>query len=80
MFLSKFIVFIAFCLGFVECYKILVALPTSYKSHWNIGSSIAKELAKKGHQVTLISPYELKVENVTNILTTREKKGLENFK
>jgi hypothetical protein len=54
-------------------------LPTSFKSHWIIGSSIGKELAKKGHEVTLVSPYELKFENVRNILTTREKKGFKNY-
>lgn len=63
-------------LNIFDCYKILIVLPTPFKSHWNVGSSIAKALAEKEHKVTLISPYELTHRNVKNILTKREKIGL----
>lgn len=73
--LRQLIILVFFYLEIFECYKILIVLPTPFKSHWNIGSAIAKTLARKGHEVTLISPHELKFDNVKNVLTTREKKG-----
>lgn len=43
----------------VNLYRILVVSPTSAKSHWLIGSSIAKTLAGAGHDVTVISEHPL---------------------
>lgn len=45
---------------YVNSLKILCVLPTLGKSHWIIGSSIAKALAEANHEVTVISPFPLK--------------------
>lgn len=42
----------------VNSYKILVALPTTFKSHYQFGSEISKALAAEGHEVTVISPFK----------------------
>lgn len=39
-------------------YKMLFALPTLFKSHYQFGNAIAKTLAEKGHEVTVISPFK----------------------
>ncbi|XP_052892955.1 UDP-glycosyltransferase UGT4-like [Anopheles moucheti] len=44
----------------VEPAKILSVFPTTSKSHWILGSSLMKELAQDGHEVTVISPFPLK--------------------
>uniref|UniRef100_A0A4Y0BFN0 UDP-glucuronosyltransferase n=1 Tax=Anopheles funestus TaxID=62324 RepID=A0A4Y0BFN0_ANOFN len=46
--------------GIVEPAKILSIFPTMSKSHWILGSSLMKELAQNGHEVTVISPFPLK--------------------
>lgn len=43
---------------FASAYEILVALPTTLKSHYQFGNAIAKALAAKGHEVTVISPFK----------------------
>lgn len=40
--------------------KVLGILPFGSTSHFTIGSSILKTLAKADHEVTVISPYPLK--------------------
>jgi hypothetical protein len=67
-----------FLFGFCESYKILGVFPTLYKSHWNIGVSVLKQLTAAGHEVTLISPYELKEPNVRNVLLTNFPAGDKN--
>lgn len=59
----------------IESYKILIVSPTPFKSHWIIGSSIGKELAKNGHEVTLIGPFDLKFKNVNSVVLDRDKEG-----
>ncbi|XP_053674610.1 uncharacterized protein LOC128724914 [Anopheles nili] len=44
----------------VEPAKILSIFPTMSKSHWILGSTLMKELAQDGHEVTVISPFQLK--------------------
>lgn len=39
-------------------YKILVALPTTFKSHYQFGSELSKALAADGSEVTVISPFK----------------------
>lgn len=67
---------VVFLISQVNGFKILTVLPTPFKSHWMIGSSIAKELAKVGHEVTFVSPLELNFKNVKNVLLERHKSGL----
>lgn len=41
----------------VNSYRILGVLPTNSKSHYKVGNSLMRGLAKAGHNVTVISPY-----------------------
>ena len=56
--------------------KILGVFPLPGKSHFAVSSSLMKELANRGHQVTVVSPFPEKspVPNYTDIDTrsTRE--------
>lgn len=62
--------------GAIECYKILGVFPTQWKSHWNLGSSILRQLAAAGHDITYISPFELNEVNVKNVILTDYPEGL----
>ncbi|XP_019870617.2 UDP-glycosyltransferase UGT5-like [Aethina tumida] len=39
-------------------YKLLLVFPVLSRSHFNLGSALARGLANAGHDVTLISPYD----------------------
>ncbi|XP_049824005.1 UDP-glycosyltransferase UGT5 [Aethina tumida] len=39
-------------------YKILLVFPVPSRSHFNLGSALARGLANAGHDVTLLSPYD----------------------
>ncbi|XP_030373724.1 2-hydroxyacylsphingosine 1-beta-galactosyltransferase-like [Scaptodrosophila lebanonensis] len=59
-------------LGLLSCataYNYLVILPTAARSHYNVGSALAKGLANAGHQVTLVSPFPLKkpIQNIHDV-------------
>lgn len=43
-----------------DALKVLGVVPFGSNSHFAIGSSILKTLAKAGHEVSVISPYPLK--------------------
>ncbi|KAG5672611.1 hypothetical protein PVAND_002726 [Polypedilum vanderplanki] len=58
--------------------NILAVFPMHYKSHFMIGSAVVRELANKGHNVTLISPYELKHPNVNSVILTNKPKVIMN--
>lgn len=66
-----FLVFLLLCFVHqnVCAYKILAFFPAPSKSHYYIGSSLMKGLAKEGHQVTVISPYKEKqpIANFTEV-------------
>lgn len=53
-------VLVSLCLlgACVSSYRVLVALPTTFKSHYQFGSEISKGLAAAGHEVTVISPFK----------------------
>jgi hypothetical protein len=51
-----------------ESLKILGVFPTTWKSHWSVGASVLKQLAAADHDVTFVSPFELKVKNVENVI------------
>jgi glucuronosyltransferase len=40
--------------------KILAVFPTPSKSHWILGQPLMKELARAGHEVTVMSPFQAK--------------------
>ena len=52
--------------------KILGIFPLPGKSHFAVSSVLLKELANRGHQVTVFSPFPEKspIANYTNIDTT----------
>lgn len=56
-------------LSSVAAYNYLVVLPTVARSHYNVGSALAKGLAAAGHQVTLVSPFALKkpIQNINDV-------------
>lgn len=64
-----------YLLSACEASNILAIFPMQYKSHFLIGSAIVKELADKGHHITLISPYELKYSNVDSVNLNNLPKG-----
>lgn len=45
-----------------ETAKILGLFPVPAKSHMVVNSAIVKELAKRGHEVTVVSPFPEKSE------------------
>lgn len=59
-------------IGLNDAYKILAIFPTLAKSHYFVGSALVRELAEKGHEVTMISPFSTKppAKNVNDIVTT----------
>ncbi|KAH8294625.1 hypothetical protein KR018_000625 [Drosophila ironensis] len=56
-------------LSCVSAYNYLVLLHTAARSHYHVGSALAKGLASAGHQVTLVSPFELKkpIQNIKDV-------------
>lgn len=59
------VVFILVIIGIVNVdgYKILGVFSTPGKSHWIIGHSVMKTLAKASHSVTVISSISIKNTN-----------------
>lgn len=53
-----------------DAYKVLGVFPTMSKSHYILGSKIMKELADKGHEVTVLTPFPMHkgVGNLTEVL------------
>lgn len=58
-----------------EGFKVLGVFATKWKSHWNVGASVLKQLAMAGHDVTFVSPFELKLPNVQNVILTNYAQG-----
>lgn len=58
-----------------ETHKILGVFPTQFKSHWTVGISVLKPLVAAGHEVTLVSPFELKDQKVRNVILTDYPQG-----
>ncbi|EDV93634.1 GH18169 [Drosophila grimshawi] len=56
-------------LSCVASYNYMVVLPCAARSHYNVGSALAKGLAAAGHQVTLVSPFALKkpIKNINDL-------------
>lgn len=53
----------------VEPAKILGIFPINSENHYYLGNALMKELANRGHQVTVLSPFALDhpSENYTSI-------------
>lgn len=54
----------------VNAANILAVFPTPSPSHYILGSELIKGLIKKGHHVTMASPYKMteKLDNYTDIV------------
>jgi glucuronosyltransferase len=59
---------VALCFLFIPCFseRILFLTPVGSKSHKFAFMPIAEELASRGHQVTVVSPYKAS-KNITNL-------------
>ncbi|KAF2889334.1 hypothetical protein ILUMI_16838, partial [Ignelater luminosus] len=65
--LAIILVFVASMICFSNGARILGVFHMAAYSHYQLGDTILKELAAKGHEVTVITPYA-------------EKKPIKNFK
>lgn len=70
----------AIALDNVNSDKILAVLPTPSKSHWILAQNLLLELARSGHEITVISPFPLKSppKNYRDIETIEIKDIMEN--
>ncbi|KAJ6649189.1 hypothetical protein Bhyg_04423 [Pseudolycoriella hygida] len=57
---------LSFCLG-VSSSNILVVTPLASTSHFKVGEAITVGLANAGHNVTILSAYDYKPKNASNI-------------
>ncbi|XP_041451016.1 UDP-glycosyltransferase UGT5-like [Drosophila obscura] len=67
---TSFAALLLLCLlSCVSAYNYLVVLHTAARSHYHVGSALAKGLAAAGHQVTIVSPFELKkpIKNIKDV-------------
>jgi len=57
------------CLCNTDGANILGIFPVPAKSHMTVHSALMKELARRGHQVTVFSPFPEKhsIQNITDI-------------
>lgn len=60
------------CLYCVNGLKILCLSPIAAQSHYTIVLTLAQGLAERGHEVTLVAPFELKepTKNLRNLILT----------
>uniref|UniRef100_A0A2M4BJY0 UDP-glucuronosyltransferase n=2 Tax=Anopheles marajoara TaxID=58244 RepID=A0A2M4BJY0_9DIPT len=61
--------------------KILGIFPTSARSHYIVGSALMKELARRGHEVTVINPFPQKkpLANYRDIDVSLDEDIMKNF-
>lgn len=69
----KLVVYLLWCLTgvcAVDAANILMLFPIPSPSHHILGDELAKALVKRGHHITMISPYKTtgKSENYTEIV------------
>lgn len=86
--ITKFLtIFVTLFIIKVETYRILGVFPLAFKSHNIFFMSLMNGLAKKGHQVDMISHYELKnphknyktIINLANLNYSHPKTKFENI-
>lgn len=69
----KLLIYLSFCLAcvcVVNTANILAIFPMPSVSHQILGDELVKALIKKGHHVTMASPYKMKekLENYTEVV------------
>lgn len=76
--------FLCLCVfvGFVQNAKILSIFPMHSHSHFTLGFNLLQEMAKRGHQITFISPYpqEKPLKNFRDISIANIKPALDDLK
>ncbi|XP_050092818.1 UDP-glycosyltransferase UGT5-like [Anopheles aquasalis] len=83
--LAAAIALVALCLiglpPAIDGAKILGIFPTSARSHYIVGSALMKELARRGHEVTVINPFPQKkpLTNYRDIDVSLEEDIMKNF-
>lgn len=55
--MKYFIIICGFLIYAGNCARILGVFPLPGKSHYILGSALMKELAERGHDVTIITPF-----------------------
>jgi len=68
-------------LKIVVAKNILFLLPLASKSHKNVFEPLITEMAKRNHQITVVSPYHpaKKVKGIRELVPTQIAKGLKAF-
>ncbi|XP_072381846.1 UDP-glycosyltransferase UGT5-like [Diabrotica undecimpunctata] len=56
--LGKILLCLVFMVVVVRCYNVLLVFPGLSHSHFKLGNSLGRALAKSGHEVTVVSPFE----------------------
>ncbi|XP_044269389.1 UDP-glycosyltransferase UGT5-like [Tribolium madens] len=81
-FLACPVIFVALLLCKIQCSKILMVYQMPAHSHYSLGLRIAKELAERGHQVTVINPYPQKtpIKNFRDVSVEEHIEFIEEFK
>ena len=77
-FLHKFILLIIYFFSESDAYRILGVFPLNSRSHNNVFESAMRGLAKRGHQVEVVTHFEVKdppknYRTIINLSNTREK-------
>ncbi|XP_018563298.1 UDP-glucuronosyltransferase 2B10 [Anoplophora glabripennis] len=78
--LKLFFIFLAICIA--EPAKILGIFPTPAVSHFTLGFRLMKELADRGHEVTMVSPFPQKtpIANYTDVAVESMTEALDEYK
>uniref|UniRef100_A0A1I7UPU8 UDP-glucuronosyltransferase n=1 Tax=Caenorhabditis tropicalis TaxID=1561998 RepID=A0A1I7UPU8_9PELO len=74
------LLFLALCTNLVFSYKILVFSPATSKSHLISNGRLADELARAGHDVTVLELDFLKISETTNSVKVAKKRVIGGFK
>lgn len=77
--MMKLLCLLFFCIALCKSAKILAVFNHAGASHTSIGKVLLKNLAKKGHQVTMVSSYPMK-ESIPNYNDVFLSENLEDFK
>jgi len=66
---TNILIILISCLCAIDGANILGIFPVPVKSHMTVHSALMKELARRGHQVTVFSPFPEKdpIQNFTDI-------------
>ncbi|KAF1745717.1 hypothetical protein GCK72_022164 [Caenorhabditis remanei] len=74
------LIFLALCVNLVLSYKILVFSPATSKSHLISNGRLADELARAGHDVTVLELDFLGISQTTNSVKVAKKQTIGGFK